>query len=255
MQLTGAALQLRSRDRHSERCLSRWKELSLDQTEIYRLKREALLREAGRAISAKGYHYTSLEDIATALGVSKGALYHYVKDKQEILWELHHRAAGLATEAFKAARHEGGTGAQMLRNVLLHYIRSAIEELGACSVLMEFDALRPEDQAAARKLRDAVEKSYVELLELGFADGSIRKGNARLMTFTFMGAVNWIPRWYSPTGRLPSTRIAELMTRMLLRGLVTRNSGAAAATSPPPARSVHSRPKAAAGRAKSQLKP
>ncbi|MDI3382549.1 TetR/AcrR family transcriptional regulator [Xenophilus aerolatus] len=204
--------------------MSRWNNLSLDQPEIHRLKREALLREAGNVISARGYHYTSLDDIAKALGVSKGALYHYVKDKQEILWELHRRAAELSTEAFKAARQKGGTGAEVLRNVLLLYIRSAVEELGACSVLMEFDALRPEDQAAARKLRDAVEDAYVEVLELGFADGSIRVGNPRLMTFTFMGAVNWIPRWYSPSGRLSSTQISELMTTMLLQGLLTRRA-------------------------------
>lgn len=202
--------------------MSRWKDVSLDQSEIYRLKREAVLREAGRAISERGYHYTSLDDIAKALGVSKGALYHYVKDKQEILWELHQRAAAIARETFSLTEREGGDGAQRLRNALRLYIRNVTDELGACSVMMEFDALRPEDQLAAKKLREAVEKSYVEVLEVGFADGSIRPGNARLMTFTFMGAVNWIPRWYSPTGPLSSEVIAERMTTMLLRGLVAR---------------------------------
>lgn len=236
--------------------MSRWKDVSLDQSQIYRLKREAVLREAGKAISERGYHYTSLDDIAKALGVSKGALYHYVKDKQEILWELHRRAAELARETFAVAEREGGNGAQRLRNSLRLYIRKVIDELGACSVMMEFDALRPEDQVAAKKLREAVEKSYVEVLEIGFADGSLRPGNARLMTFTFMGAVNWIPRWYSATGPLSSEVIAERMTTMLLRGLVVRPAEKPMSAARPAAPATPAATKKPAGRApKRAVKP
>lgn len=213
--------------------MARWKNSQKTDAEIQRLKREAVLHEASRAFSERGYHDTSLDDVAKALGVAKGTLYNYVTDKQEILWELHQLAGAIATDAFAAARQAGGSGAQMLRASLVGFIHGLTEELGACRVLMEFDALKPEDRVKAKKLRDAFEKSFVEFIQLGIADGSIRKVEPRLMVFTFMGAVNWIPRWYSPSGRLTGQYIAETMTDMLLRGLVTKRAPEPAQPSPP----------------------
>lgn len=224
--------------------MSRWNNSLQTSVEIQKLKRDAVLREAGRAFSDRGYHGTSLDDVAKALGVSKGTLYNYVKDKQEILWEFHRLASEIAQAAFASAKAEGGTGAQMLRNTLVRFIQGLTQELGACRVLMEFNALRPEDRVKATKLRDAFEQSYIELIETGIADGSLRQVDPRLAIFTFMGAINWIPRWYSPTGRLTSAYIAEAMTDILLRGLLTERrmpSSAETATARVPAPRKRSR--------------
>lgn len=222
--------------------MARWNNSLQTHAQIQQLKREALLHEAGKAFSERGYHATSLDDVAKALGVSKGTLYNYVADKQEILWELHKIAGDIATSAFAAARAEGGTGAQMLRGSLVRFIHGLTEELGACRVLLEFEALRPEDRVKARKMRESFENSFIEFIEQGMADGSIRKVEPRLMVFTFMGAVNWIPRWYSPTGRLTGHYIAEAVTDMLLRGLVAKKGG----TPPQPAAAAPASQRAAA---------
>jgi len=212
--------------------LARWNNSLQTRAEIQRLKRDAVIHEAGKAFSERGYHDTSLDDIAKALGVSKGTLYNYVKDKQEILFELHRLAGDIGSHAFAAARAEGGTGAQMLRSSLVRFIYGLTEQLGACRVLMEFDALKPEDRIQAKKIRDAFESSFVEFIQAGISDGSLRKIEPRLMVFTFMGAVNWIPRWFSPKGRLTGQYIAESMTDMLLNGLVAK--GAKGTISTPP---------------------
>ncbi len=200
--------------------MSRWNNSLQTSVEIQKLKRDAVLREAGRAFSERGYHSTSLDDVARALGVSKGTLYNYVKDKQEILWEFHRLAAEIGEESFATAKKQGGSGAEMLRITLKHFIYGLTQELGACRVLMEFHALRPDDRVKASKLRDAFEQAYIELIEIGIADGSLRSVEPKLAIFTFMGAINWIPRWYSPSGRLTPEYIAETMTDTLLLGLV-----------------------------------
>jgi AcrR family transcriptional regulator len=213
--------------------VSRWNNSLQTSIEIQKLKRDAVLREAGRAFSERGYHSTSLDDVAKALGVSKGTLYNYVKDKQEILWEFHRLAAEIAEASFASARVQGGSGAEMLRNTLRHFIHGLTQELGACRVLMEFNALRPADRVKAAKLRDSFEKAYVDLIEIGIADGSLRAVEPKLAIFTFMGAINWIPRWYSPTGRLTSDYIAETMTDILLQGLVTQPAALSAVRKKP----------------------
>lgn len=205
--------------------MPRWKNALQTNQEIQRLKREAVLREAGKAFGKKGYHNTSLDDVAKALQVSKGTLYNYVKDKQEILYECHTIALDIGDRAFAYGRTEGANGADVLRKTMVRYIELLTEELGACAVLMEVDAMRPEDRKVAVSRRDAFEKAFVELIERGIADGSIRQIDPKLAVFTFMGAINWLPRWFTPDGRLSGHEIANAITDMLLSGLITHETG------------------------------
>jgi len=202
--------------------LARWKNSLQTSDEIQRLKREAVLREAGRAFSKYGYHNTSLDDVAKALGISKGTLYNYVRDKQEILYAFHQLAYDLSDRAFAYGRARGGSGAEVLRNILVHYIELLTKELGACGALMEVDALRPEDRAKAANRRDAFEKALIAIIEDGIKDSSIRAVDPKLAVFTFMGAINWLPRWYDPSGRLPGEALAGQMADLLLSGLTTQ---------------------------------
>lgn len=200
--------------------MSRWNNSLNTSEDIQRLKREAVLREAGQAFGRKGYHNTSLDDVAKALGISKGTLYNYVRDKQEMLFAFHQLAYELSDRAFAFGRARGGTGAQVLRSILVHYIELLVGELGACGALMEVDALRPEDRAEAARRRNVFEAAFVAIIEDGMADCSIRPVDPKLAVFTFMGAINWLPRWYVPDGRLSASQVAEQMTDLLMFGLV-----------------------------------
>lgn len=199
--------------------MPRWKNSLQTNDEIQLLKRQAVLKEAGRAFGKRGYHNTSLDDVAKALQVSKGTLYNYVKDKQEILYECHAISYALGERAIKLGREHGGTGADILRETLVNYIRSLTEELGSFAVLMEVDALRPSDRAKAVKIRDAFEGEFVAMVKLGIADGSLRETDPKLAVYTLMGAINWLPRWYSTEGRLSGEQVAVQMADILVNGL------------------------------------
>jgi AcrR family transcriptional regulator len=201
--------------------LARWKNSLQTSDDIQKLKRDAVLREAGRAFSKHGYHNTSLDDVAHALGISKGTLYNYVRDKQEILFAFHQLAYDLSDRAFAIGRARGGSGAEVLRTIITHYIELLTGELGACGALMEVDALRPEDRAEAAKRRDTFERAFVAIIKEGIRDGSVRSVDPKLAVFTFMGAINWLPRWFTPGGRLPGKAVAEQMADLLLFGLTT----------------------------------
>ncbi len=201
--------------------MARWKNSLQTSDDIQKLKRDAVLREAGRAFSKHGYHNTSLDDVAHALGISKGTLYNYVRDKQEILFAFHQLAYDLSDRAFAIGRARGGSGAEVLRNIIVHYIELLTGELGACGALMEVDALRPEDRAEAAKRRDTFERAFVAIIKEGIRDGSVRTVDPKLAVFTFMGAINWLPRWFTPGGRLPGKAVAEQMADLLLFGLTT----------------------------------
>lgn len=181
-----------------------------------------MIREAGRAFSKRGYHNTSLDDVAKALHVSKGTLYNYIKDKQEILFECHKQAYEVAEKAMELGRFDVTSGADRLAKTLKLYIQLLVETLGACSVLMEIDGLRPRDRATVIRRRDDFERQIIEIIQSGIDDDSLIAADPHIVVFTMMGAVNWISRWYSPKGKLSGEQIAERMTEILMSGLRRR---------------------------------
>lgn len=199
--------------------MSRWNNALLTSESMKALKRQAVLKEATRAFGKRGYHNTSLEDIARSLNVSKATLYNYIKDKQEILHECHAHAYDIGERAFEYARQHGSTGAAILRHVMLYNITSLTEEFGACAVLTEVDALRPKDRASAIKRREGIERQMIALIKQGIEDGSIRAVDPEIAAITLMSVVNWLPRWYTPDGRLSGREIAEEITNLLMPAL------------------------------------
>ncbi|MBX9647036.1 MAG: TetR/AcrR family transcriptional regulator [Xanthobacteraceae bacterium] len=183
------------------------------------MKREAVIRESGRIFSRSGYHNASLDDVAKALQVSKGTLYNYVKDKEEILYECLKIALGIGEKAFEIGMRDGTDGASKIRITLRNYIAVLHDELGACGVITEIEGLKPSHRKEIAAIRDEHEARFVALMEVGMADGSLRKVDAKLAVFTFMGAVNSIPRWYSPEGRLTNEEIADGMIDILMSGI------------------------------------
>ncbi len=202
----------------------RWNDAVLTRDELYRLKRQAVIREAGRAFSKEGFHGTSLEDIAKTLNVTKAALYHYVKGKHEILYECHKLAHDLGEEAIDMARREGKSGLEKLTLFLRSYIETLTGEFGSCVVLTDIDSLRANDRDEIIARRDKFDRSFRAIIQEGIEDGSIRGCDPKLADLMIMGAVNWIPKWYSPDGERTGSEIAEGFVSLMVHGLDARRA-------------------------------
>jgi len=200
----------------------RWNDPILGQEEQFARRRQALLLEAGRAFNKRGFHETSLDDVARALNVTKPALYYYFKDKHEILYECHRTAMDLCDRVREAADRDGGTGAERLRRHLIGYVEGLTDALGACHVLTEHNALRLEDRARIQKRRRAFDTWLRGLVLQGIADGSIAPCEPKLAVFFFMGAVNAIQRWFETGGAFSGRQVAEAYADLLFRGLAPR---------------------------------
>ena len=186
-----------------------WKATVLSRDEQYDLKRKALIQEAARAFSARGYHDTSLVDVARELGVTKGALYYYVKSKQEILFECHMSSIELGDRAIEHARSIDGSGFASVVALAHRYMELLVGESGTLAVLTEFDALEPENRKIVAAGRTRFGNTFRELIERGQADGSVRGAiNAKIAEFFYLGAVNWATRWFDPGGELDGSLVA-----------------------------------------------
>jgi AcrR family transcriptional regulator len=155
------------------------------------------------------------------LGVTKPALYYYVKNKQEILFECHMLSQDLGDRALERALKDGRTSREVVVLLGRTYIELLTSEIGACAVLAEFNALDPANREIIAARRDAFEKKFRKLLEQGIADGSIRPIDPKLTVFFFMGSVNWMTRWFDPDGPNSGAEIAQAFADLLDHAIST----------------------------------
>ena len=199
-----------------------WNDAIPSRDEQFALKRSALVRQAARAFNARGYYNTSLEDVAHALGVTKPALYYYVKSKEEILFECHQIAIELGDKALAFARECEGCGFVKVIALGRRYLELLTSELGAFAVLTEFDALTPASRKVIAGKRNKFDRAFRALVAAGIEDGSIRAVDSKLTVFFFMGAVNWMTRWFDTAGPLTGQQIADQFTDLLAEAIRAR---------------------------------
>lgn len=203
--------------------MSTWGDALPSREELRERKREALVRQAAVEFRRRGYHATSMDDIAVALGVSKGALYRYVRGKDEVLYECFKHSERLARTALAEARTAGPPAANRLRTFLVRFVGDYLDSNLAGGAMIEIGCLLPHQRMEIIAGRDAIDAGLEEILREGAADGSLRDDCAKLMVLAVMGSVNWIPSWFRADGALDARTLAERMADIYLDGLRRRD--------------------------------
>ena len=137
-------------------------------------KREAVLRAAVRMFNARGFHATSLDDVAATLGISKPTIYHYLGNKDQVLLECVTRGLAELRAAADTARASPGTGLDRLRSFLRQYAKINMDDYGRCVIRTAEEALQPASAARFRALKGEIDKAIRAIITEGVADGSDR---------------------------------------------------------------------------------
>ena len=184
------------------------------------MTKEAIVSIASRLFQERGYHATSLEQVARELGVTRPALYYYFKSKQDLLYEI----TGTAQARLLAGMHEavvdGLTPDETIRRLLLNHISTVIEnaESVAC-FFQEESALPARRRNQMRRARWEYTKAFADLYAAGVKQGQFVDVNPLMATFLMLGACNWVCNWYKPGAWKPN-EIADVLNRMVLDGLL-----------------------------------
>lgn len=187
-------------------------------------KREAVLHTAVQSFNEKGFHATSLDEVAVALNVTKPTIYHYFSSKDEILFECVRLGLNGILEAAEAVEKSGGSGLERLKALMRDYAVIMTKDFGMCVTRTADHELSDESRARFRALKREIDAAVRRVVEAGIKDGSISPADPRLVTFTITGALNWIARWYDPKGALRPEEIAEGCVATLVSGLAPRGS-------------------------------
>jgi len=185
--------------------------------DVHGIKRQEVLREAAASFNSKGYHGTSLNEIAASLGVTKAALYHYFPNKNALLAACFEHAMEAAFGSLERGRREGRNGRERLILTIAGYVEQLIDELNCCVVLMEEQALEPEDHAKLVRQRDRFERALRALVKEGIEDGSVVACDPKLTIFVLLGAMNWVPKWFKPSGAWKSDQLTAALSQLFER--------------------------------------
>lgn len=187
-----------------------------------RRRQEEVVAAAVRMFYESGYSETSVEDIATELGILKGSLYYYIASKEDLLYAIVREVHAEVEQLLVLA-----TSDRELPPLerLSNYISSQVEynahnAMKISVYYQDMDSLGTDRLAAIREGRQAIEGVVVDLIrEAQGRDEIDRTVDPLLASHAVFAAVNWIYRWYKPGGRIMPDEIAAFVVQFVLHGL------------------------------------
>lgn len=196
-----------------------WKGSGYSQEQVFHEKRAALLRRATMQFRNWNYHAITMDQIAEDLGVAKPTLYSYVKSKQEILYEGHKLSMEFADRAVAAAEAAEGSAADKIKTFCTMYCALLAEGNGGSAITLFIEAL-PEEQRKEIEVRRRRHRQWFEgLIARGIEEGSLRSMQPVVAAYFFMGAVNWLLKWYQPDKSIGADDLGEQFAALFLDGI------------------------------------
>ena len=181
-------------------------------------RRQELTRQAARLFAEKGYHGTSIGDLAEAMGVQKGSLYAHIESKADLLWEVARDGAASFHAALDAVPDDGSP-LEQIRLSLRAHLRVVSEQLDVATVFVrEWRYLQGERREQFVAERRRYEERFRALFEQGRELGDLRTdlddGTATLLV---LSAANWAYTWIRPD--TDTDDLADRFFGLLLDGM------------------------------------
>lgn len=187
------------------------------------MTKDEILDAAAQIIREKGFHGTSMQDIAAAVDLRKASLYHHVASKQEILVELLDKALDLLIQQMEAVAAQEIPPEEKFQLAMRAYINIMAENPDLSAVLLlEHRSLEPEFRRRHIPRRDRYEALWRSILDEGVEKGVFDFDDLRLAVKVVLGVANWTITWFNPKGTKSPTEIADQSSTMLLYGFCKR---------------------------------
>ena len=181
-------------------------------------KKSRVLESAARLFLKKSYEKTTMEDVSNELFMTKGSLYSYVKSKEDMLFQCHMKALEMGNRGLMETLNSNLAPKVKLRKAIVRHVELVTEGFAVGTLRHQEHLLPKHMREQVIKKRDKFERAFLKIL-----GGTIRtrrhdkdNTNIKVMAYAILGALNWVPRWYSPEGRLSPTQIGEIIADYLI---------------------------------------
>jgi AcrR family transcriptional regulator len=191
----------------------------------WQARRQVIIDMSAKVFARGGYHATGITELCVANDLGKGALYHYIGSKEELLAAIHDRVMDEVMFGANRVAERGGTPSQqlaMLGDELLDVIHLYPDHVWV--FLHEFPALTGERAAQFRERRRMYERRVEAVLQAGVDTGEFRELDPRLTTMAWLGMHNYTYLWLKSGGRLSARDVAKPFAEIFMRGIATPTS-------------------------------
>lgn len=183
-------------------------------------RRETIVDTSATVFARRGYHATGIVELCQANGLGKGAFYHYIGSKEELLAAIHDRVMDEVMLGAARVAEAGGSPSEqltMLGEELLDVIHRYPDHVWV--FLHEFPALTAERAQTFRVRRREYERRVEAILRAGIDAGEFRDVDPRLTAFAWLGMHNYTYLWLKPGGRLTAGDTAKPFADIFIRGI------------------------------------
>lgn len=182
-------------------------------------RRDNIVRSAGAILRRNKNGQLRMQEVAEQLGIVKGNIYYYFKDRRDLIYRCHMRCIEMSLAALDEIQVSDGNAEARLRKLLIRHIELIVGSDYGGALLADIDEMTSAQRRHYIKLRDQFEAGVRKLIKEGIAAGLFRKTNIPLAGFAILGSVNWMPKWYSEDGAMKPREIAEWFTEFFIRAL------------------------------------
>ncbi|MGF6903597.1 TetR/AcrR family transcriptional regulator [Paraburkholderia sp. GAS348] len=177
--------------------------------EIKEYKRSRIIEEASRLFYEQGFEATSVEMLASELGVTKPFIYSYFPNKRSILEAVYEQSASRLVGHIQQALKSDGTPEERLSQFIRVFVNENIKHQIAVGIYMQEEKnLSPGLLERVQDIERSFNKLLAQLIQEGVDANVFHVPDAKLASLCISGMVRWVHRWYHPNGRLNSQEIA-----------------------------------------------
>jgi AcrR family transcriptional regulator len=200
-------------------------ERSLARGRRFEERRAEIADVAAMLFAERGYHATSIQAITDATQLKRGALYHYIEGKKDLLYQIHARfIEPLLANLREIAAREDPPEESLLQVAELIMRDMCLYREQITVFLHEWKVIKDDEKwsealAQRREIEELVESILVRGCELG----RFEIVDVRLAVLAFFGMMNWTYQWYDVNGRYSSHDVAEQFTNLFLNGVAKRS--------------------------------
>jgi AcrR family transcriptional regulator len=186
-----------------------------------RLTQRAIVDTAAELFARDGFGATSLDDIAAMLGVTKGALYYHVKNKEEILRLIYLTVLTASEEPLHHIVEADLPPLEKLQRAVEHQTAVAADRSPAMIVFYrEHPHLTGPFAKEIILRKKAYEQYFEQIIEEGKVAGAFQLNvDPKIASFGILGMCNWLSQWYRPDGQYSYQHISTMFTNMIANGL------------------------------------
>jgi AcrR family transcriptional regulator len=188
-------------------------------------RRELILASAAEMFARKGIGATTVREIADAVGVLSGSLYHHFESKDAIVAEILGAYLASIRDRYAAVLASGKSPPECLHDLVLASLEVARQQPHATAIYQnELHYLREQPRfAGLQSAAASVQHTWLQVIEKGVADGSFRGDIPPRVFYRLIRDAVWLSvRWHHPSGEYPTERLAADVTSIFLNGFAAQ---------------------------------